>query len=104
MHPPIEDRFYDLLGRKLAGECSASELEELESVLQQHPELQLFYDQLLTHSSEISAMDIENAYAIHRVKMMGAVRGQHKTFFSITRPLVWALAAAAVIVVVSVTW
>jgi transmembrane sensor len=104
MHPPIEDRFYDLLGRKLAGECSASELEELESVLQRHPELQLFYDQLLTHSSEISAMDIETAYAIHRVKMMGAVRGQHKSFFFVKRPLVWMLVAASVIVVVSLTW
>ena len=103
MQSSIEDRFYDLLGRKLAGECSASELQELESVLQSHPELQFFYNQILTHSPEVSDVDIDTAYAAHKAKMYPAQEPVKAKFF-LTRPLVKALVAASVIVVVGLTW
>jgi ferric-dicitrate binding protein FerR (iron transport regulator) len=106
MHPSVENRFYDLLGRKLAGECQALELAELESILQSHPELQFFYNQILTHSSEVSDIDIETAYVTHRAKMMypaPRVRGD-KTFSFKRRPLVRALVAASAILIVGLTW
>jgi transmembrane sensor len=113
MHPSVENRFYDLLGRKLAGECQASELEELESILQRHPELQSFYNQILRHSSEIPAIDIETAYVTHHAKMMAAAREPGKTkeeallsrrSFSVKRMLVKALVAAAAIFILGLTW
>ncbi|HEX6426058.1 MAG TPA: FecR domain-containing protein [Niastella sp.] len=113
MHPSVENRFYDLLGRKLAGECPASEQAELESILQSHPELQFFYNQILTHSPEVSDVDIETAYVTHRAKMMYPVSGPDETkeqgilargYFSFKRPLVRALVAASAILIVGLTW
>ncbi len=106
MQPTVENRFYDLLGRKMAGECQASELAELESILQSHPELQFFYNQILTHSSEVSDVDIETAYGTHRAKMMypaPRVLGD-KTFSFKRRTLVRALVAASAILIVGLTW
>lgn len=112
MHPSVENRFYDLLGRKLSGECQASELEELESILGSHPELQMFYEQIITHPAEVTDSDIDTAYLTHYVKRMYAGRGQQKTkksfmlsnrFFSMKRPAVkWLMAASAVLMVVLV--
>jgi ferric-dicitrate binding protein FerR (iron transport regulator) len=112
MHPSVENRFYDLLGRKLSGESQASELEELESILQSHPELQFFYNQILTHSSEVSAVDIDTAYSTHRAKMMYPTGSPGKTEkgviikgdFSVKRLLVRALVAAAAILIIGLTW
>jgi transmembrane sensor len=113
MQPSVENRFYDLLGRKLSGECKASELEELELMLKSHPELQFFYNQILTHSSEVSAVDIETAYETHRAKMMYPAGSPDQTkeggilargYFSIKRPLIKALVAASVILIVGLTW
>lgn len=99
MHPSIENRFYDLLGRKLTGECQATEQVELESILQQHPELQVFYDQILTHASETPEADIEAAYVAHQAKMIKpAARGGKPILM---RAL---LAAASVILVLGLTW
>jgi transmembrane sensor len=103
MQTSIENRFYDLLGRKMAGECTASEQEELGSMLQTHPELQIFYDQILTHSPEIPAIDIENAYVTHQEKMY-PVREQDGTKRGNIHYLVKALIAASVILVLGVTW
>jgi ferric-dicitrate binding protein FerR (iron transport regulator) len=104
MQPSLENRFYDLLGRKLAGECQAPELAELESILQSHPELQFFYNQILTHSSEVSDVDIETAYGTHRAKMMYPEGSTHKTFSFKRRPLVRALVAASAILIVGLMW
>jgi transmembrane sensor len=117
MHPSVENRFYDLLGRKLSGECQASELEELGSILQSHPELQSFYNQILTHSSVVSDLDIETAYLTHRAKMMypapsgGDEQGTtqeavplSRDSFSVKRILVKASVAASAIVIMGVTW
>ncbi|THU30216.1 DUF4974 domain-containing protein [Niastella caeni] len=109
MHPSVENRFYDLLGRKLAGEFQASELEELESILQVHPELQIFYDQIIAYSSEVSDVDIETAYLAHRAKMMksdkmGEQNKIYKGDFSVKRVLVRTLVAASAILVLGVTW
>jgi ferric-dicitrate binding protein FerR (iron transport regulator) len=103
MHPSVENRFYDLLGRKLAGECQASELEELESILQLHPELQVFYNQILTHSSEEVEADIDAAWFAHHEKMLNPAGGRRR-YFSRTRSLARALVAAAVIVALGLTW
>lgn len=113
MYPSVENRFYDLLGRKLSGECQAPELEELESILQSYPELQSFYNQILTHSSEVTDVDIETAYLRHHAKMMYTARSPDKAkersimpyrYFSVKRMLVKALVAAAAILVLVVTW
>jgi ferric-dicitrate binding protein FerR (iron transport regulator) len=102
MHPSAENRFYDLLGRKLAGECEAAELEELDSILQRHPELQLFYNQIVTHASGVSAIDIETAYAAHQVKMYPQREGGKKK--GVVSLLKWSLAAASVIAVLGLTF
>jgi len=102
MHPSVENRFYDLLGRKLAGESDALELEELETLLQHHPELQLFYNQIITHWSEVSDVDIDTAYAIHQEKMYPAPALSTKR--GVVTWLKWSLAAAAVIVVLGAGW
>lgn len=113
MHPSVENRFYDLLGRKLSGEIQAPELEELESILQQNPELQFFYTQLLAHSTEVSEGEIETAYLLHRSKMMQNELSPNETeevitlprrSFSVKRTLAWASVAAAAILMVGVTW
>lgn len=98
MHPSVENRFYDLLGRKMAGESQASELEELESILQLHPELQVFYNQILIHSTEAPDVDIEAAYATHQAKMMYPAKGK--------RTLMRALLVAASVILVAglTTW
>src|SRR5689334_21668489 len=99
MHPSVENRFYDLLGRKLAAEIQAPELEELESILQQNPELQLFYDQIIAHSTEVSDVDIETAWLTHRAKMITTelspdISGEAIVlpggYFSVKRTLAWA--------------
>jgi len=97
MHPSVENRFYDLLGRKMAGEGQASELEELESILQLHPELQVFYNQILTHTTEAEDVDIDAAYAKHQEKMVYPVKGKR----TLTRAL---LVAASLILVAGLTW
>lgn len=97
MHPSVENRFYDLLGRKMAGESEASELEELESILQLHPELQVFYNQILMPSTEAQDVDIEAAYKTHHAKMMYPTKGKR----TLTRAL---LVAASVILVAGLTW
>ena len=102
MHPSVENRFYDLLGRKLAGECEAAELEELESILQRHPEVQLFYNQIITHASEVSAIDIETAYVAHQVKMYPQREPEKKK--GVVSLLKWSLVAASVIAVLGLTW
>ncbi|MCS3800603.1 FecR family protein [Niastella sp. OAS944] len=101
MHPSIENRFYDLLGRKLAGECQAAEQEELEAILQQHPELQVFYDQILTHTSETPEADIDAAYTAHQAKMIKPASRSSGGKRILMRAL---LVAASVIVVFGVTW
>ena len=102
MHPSVENRFYDLLGRKLAGGSDALELEELETLLQRHPELQLFYNQILTYSSKVSDVDIDNAYANHQAKMYPPPSSS--TTKGVVSWLKWSLAAASVIVVLGVSW
>jgi transmembrane sensor len=113
MHPSVENRFYDLLGRKLSGECKASELEELESILRSHPELQSFYNQELMPSSETTDVDIDTAYATNYAKRMYTARSPDKAkqesimfyrYFSVKRPLVKALMAVSVIVILVVTY
>ncbi|OQP56802.1 hypothetical protein A3860_09455 [Niastella vici] len=114
MHPSVENRFYDLLGRKLTGEIQAPELEELESILQQNPELQFFYNELLAHSTEVSDLpDIETAWLKHRSKMFHPSLSAVETaevitlpgrYFWVKRTLAWALVAASAILIVGVTW
>lgn len=103
MHSSVENRFYDLLGRKLAGECQAPEQEELDSILQRHPELQVFYNQILTHSSEVVDVDIEAAYLTHHSKMMYPA-GASRRYFIGKRPLTWALVAATAVLALGLTW
>jgi ferric-dicitrate binding protein FerR (iron transport regulator) len=97
MHPSVENRFYDLLGRKLAGDSQPSEQEELESILQLHPELQVFYNQILMHSFEAPDVDIEAAYVTHQAKMIYPAKGKR----TLSRAL---LIAASVILVAGLTW
>lgn len=113
MHSSVENRFYDLLGRKLSGECKAPELEELESILQSHPELQSFYNQIVTHSSEVTEVDVETAYLAHYAKMMYTRRSPDKVkgevvpfnrYFSVKRTLGKVLVAASAILALVLTW
>jgi transmembrane sensor len=102
MNPSVENRFYDLLSRKLAGECKTSELEELESILQHHPEVQLFYNQMLAHSADIPDADIEAAYVMHLAKMYPAASPEKTK--GVISLLKWSLVAASAIAVLGLTW
>lgn len=113
MHPSVENRFYDLLGRKLSGEIQASEIEELEAVLKSHPELQSFYNQILTHSQEVADVDVETAYLTQYVKRMYAACEQDKAkeertisnrYFSVKRVLVRTLVAASAVFILMLVW
>jgi len=86
MHPSVENRFYDLLGRKLSGECPAAELKELVSILQSHPELQFFYDQIVKDPSETTHVDMETAWLTHALKMRYTGREPDKAKEVITAP------------------
>jgi transmembrane sensor len=105
MQPSIENRFYDLLGRKLAGESTAAEQAELESILQNHPELQPFYNQLLTYSPDAPDVDIDNAYENHRNNFLYPAQEEvivRRPFFN--RTMVTTLVAASTILVLGLTW
>src|SRR5688572_8434497 len=105
MQPSIENRFYDLLGRKLTGESTAAEQAELESILQNHPELQPFYNQLLTYSPDAPDVDIDNAYENHRNNFLYPAQEEvivRRPFFN--RTMVTTLVAASTILVLGLTW
>ena len=71
----VNDRIWLLIGRKLAGEASAEELQELEQLLRTRPEIH-FPLQTLSDlwSRKFSHVDtkLENAYAFHLEKMKQA--------------------------------
>ncbi|ANH82714.1 hypothetical protein A8C56_18575 [Niabella ginsenosidivorans] len=71
MDKKLENRFYRLFALKLSGEANAEELQELEAILVQHPELQFFYDELIKPAQR-DARDTERAeisYAAHAANM-----------------------------------
>jgi transmembrane sensor len=106
MQPSVENRFYDLLGRKMAGEGTAFEQEELESILQNHPELQPFYNQLLTYSPDEPDVDIETAWVAHRDNLMYPAENtvtMRRGFF-IKSTMVKVLVAASAVLVLGLTW
>jgi ferric-dicitrate binding protein FerR (iron transport regulator) len=71
----VNDRIWLLIGRKLAGEASAEELQELEQLLRTHPDihfpLQTLSD-LWSRKSSDTDTELENAYALHLEKMKQA--------------------------------
>lgn len=106
MQPSVENRFYDLLGRKMAGEGTAEEHAELESILQNHPELQPFYNQILTYSPEEPDVDIETAWVTHRDNLMYPAENtvtMRRGFF-IKSTMVKVLVAASAVLVLGLTW
>ena len=73
----VNDRIWLLIGRKLAGEASAEELQELEQLLRTHPDihfpLQTLSD-LWSRKSSDTDTELENAYALHLEKMKQYLR------------------------------
>ncbi|MCD2425346.1 FecR domain-containing protein [Niabella pedocola] len=67
-----ENRFYELLYRKLAGEAGIGELKELEQLLQENPGFGLLHDQVLKPDPVAPVAETEAAYMAHYVKMMQA--------------------------------
>ncbi len=65
-----QDRFYDLMGRKLSEEATQEELWELEHILQGDAELQFLHDQLLKPAPPEASIDTEAAYLPHYLKMI----------------------------------
>lgn len=47
MEKILEDRFYILFARKLSGDASSEELKDLEALLEEHPEVRFFYNELI---------------------------------------------------------
>jgi ferric-dicitrate binding protein FerR (iron transport regulator) len=66
-----EDRFFILFTRKLSGNASARELEELEIILRQQPELRFFSDELIKPlpGSETDLERAEDAYTADVMNM-----------------------------------
>jgi ferric-dicitrate binding protein FerR (iron transport regulator) len=67
-----EERFYQLLSRKMAGIATAVELQELEHMLAQDKQLHQLYEQLTAPSPEIKEAEEEEAdasFAVHSIKM-----------------------------------
>ncbi|OQP58874.1 FecR family protein [Niastella populi] len=105
MQSSIENRFYDLLGRKMAGEGTAAEQAELESILQSHPELQPFYNQILTYSPEAPDVDPENAYLTHRNNFIYPAQEEVKMRRRfVNRTMVTTLVAASAVLALGLTW
>ncbi|MBO9684330.1 MAG: FecR domain-containing protein [Flavisolibacter sp.] len=71
MDNKLENKFYRLFALKLSGEASAEELECLEAILGENPELRFLYDQLVIKKAEEKEVaDLaEQAYAAHFAKL-----------------------------------
>src|SRR5882757_6239081 len=67
-----QERFRQLLSRKMAGEASRAELDELALLISENPDWQIFIEQLATEEEEDPTRDrieAEAAYAAHAAKM-----------------------------------
>lgn len=68
----LENKFLSLFARKLSGDASAEELEQLEEILQQHTHLRFFYNELMKPRSANDIQERENAEAFftsHKINM-----------------------------------
>lgn len=108
-----EDRFLILFTRKLSGDASAKELEELETILCRQPELRFFFDELMKplSRSETDLERAENAYTadIMSLQLQGLWddKRQRTEVHNITRKrkkkyFIGIAAALAILMVISV--
>jgi ferric-dicitrate binding protein FerR (iron transport regulator) len=72
MKRSIENKFYDLLGKKLSGDATEMDLNELQDLLAVHREFQFLYDQSLSGAGKMVVPEeqSEQAFAAHYVKKL----------------------------------
>lgn len=75
MNRDLQDKLYDLIARKLSGDATLAELQELEALLQSAPAFQMLHDQLLQFpqlDAGVTKDITDQAYATQYVKMLYA--------------------------------
>ena len=71
MEKKIEHAFYDLLSKKLSGDATQVELEELGNLLHQYPRLQFLYDQVMRPPApRAQEQHTSEAYAAHYARIL----------------------------------
>lgn len=69
MDKSIENRIFDLLALKLSGGATSKELGQLQELLQQYPDFQFTYDQIMKpRATDVSEEHTHQAYAGHFAK------------------------------------
>jgi transmembrane sensor len=100
-----QERFLQLLGRKMAGEATINDLDELEKLMQENEEWKRLAEQIMINELGITETDeyeADAAFAAHSVKMQLTGRLPAKTV-SIRRNknlLKWTMRIAAVLILV----
>jgi ferric-dicitrate binding protein FerR (iron transport regulator) len=104
-----KNRIIELLARKLAGEATQSELEELNDLITRYPDsvyYEEFLDQLWSNADEQADVpDVDQAYLQHKLKFaeeFSSVEEKHKTF-SLKKYRNLIAIAAVLLVIVSVS-
>lgn len=74
MNKKLEDTFYDLLSAKLSGDAKAQDLAQLHHILEQHPQFQFLYDEVMRppQKADEATCHTQQVYAAHYAKMMYA--------------------------------
>lgn len=103
------DRFYQLLSRKMAGQATDEELQELFSLIEDDKELFFLYQQLsspTTLEKEVAEEEADASFALHALKMQMKsepvavpVLAEEKKPRHILRPFTWLAVAASVIAI-----
>lgn len=104
----LENMFFRLFARKLSGSATAEDLEQLDEILEQHPELQFFYHELIkpaqpnakslekaeqSFTSDVMKMQLSGVWDHHELPPEKSRRGLVRKIYRIVVP-----AAAALII------
>ena len=108
MEKKIEHAFYDLLSKKLSGDATQVELEELHTILDQNPSLKFLYDGVMkpAQGQEDVSGHTQQAWALHFAKLIYATTGiqaqqqelKKKPATRVTKKVTYVLLAAACII------
>jgi Fe2+-dicitrate sensor, membrane component len=109
-----EKRIHQLISRKLAGEATFKELEELQEYLNANPDKKQYYDLFMTSSpiEKDSLSKAEQLYAVHQLKMhiyrpetIEIIKHDTKKNFLIKlQPVIWWAASILIIIISGVVF
>ncbi|MBD1424018.1 FecR family protein [Sphingobacterium arenae] len=104
-----EERFYQLISRKLAGEASVIELDELECYVRAYPDKKKLYDLLIQApvDNDKGILKAEQAYALHQLKLQlqqpahSKIPVSRKRFWNNHKTKSYILIAATIVMVIA---